>query len=138
MDKKRSAHTSTRPKLAQGHSIAKATSRKARGDCDDSESSSHTHIFRRDKYQSVYRRITSDEFVGVLPSVSGSSDTFQCVHGPGGRPYSQERRLQKNLDPITIREFHFIRVMYKNLYQNYRKKYFVVFTCSVIRQVVLH
>lgn len=103
MDKKRSAHTSTRPKLAQGHSVTKAASRKARGDCDGSESSSHTHIFRREKYQSEYRRITSDEFVGVLPSVSGSSETFRCVHGPGGRPYSQERCLQRNLDPIQIR-----------------------------------
>lgn len=103
MDKKRSAHTSTRPRLAQGHSVTKAASRKARGDCDGSESSSHTHIFRREKYQSEYRRITSDEFVGVSPSVSGSSDTFRCVHGPGGRPHSQERCLRRNLDPIQIR-----------------------------------
>ncbi|CAH2103080.1 unnamed protein product [Euphydryas editha] len=106
MDKKRSTHTSTRPKLAHGQSATKAASRKARGDCDDSESSSHTHIFRREKYRKEYKRITSDEFVGISESISGSSDTFQCVHGPEGKLYTPEGQLKRNLvkelDPIRI------------------------------------
>lgn len=71
-----------------------------------SNSSSHTQYFRQKKRSSEYDRITSDEFVGVIESISGSSDTYRCVHGPKGKQYTQEgllrRNLIKELDPAPL------------------------------------
>ncbi|XP_045784537.1 uncharacterized protein LOC123880455 [Maniola jurtina] len=103
MDKKRSTYTSSAPK-AQAKNKAKDPPKKAKGDCADSASSSHTQIFRRKMFEDTYTRITTDEYLGIPESISGSSDTYQCVHGPEGKQYTEKTKLRRNLikelDPI--------------------------------------
>nr|XP_034839516.1 uncharacterized protein LOC117995640 [Maniola hyperantus] len=104
MDKKRSTYTTSVPKAEAKKNKPKDPSKRAKGDCADSVSSSHTQIFRRKLYDDKYTRITTDEYLGVSESSSGSSDTYQCVHGPGGKQYSEKAKLKRNLikelDPI--------------------------------------
>lgn len=82
----------------------KKSSRKSRAECDISESTSHTQFFKKPRHEELYARITTDEFFGISESISGSSDTFRCVHGSEGKVYSKKsllkRNFKKNLDPI--------------------------------------
>ncbi|XP_032526982.2 uncharacterized protein LOC116777504 isoform X1 [Danaus plexippus] len=105
MDKKRSTYTSSKGKVMDD--IKKTEhSKKAKGDCDDSKSSSHTKYFQRLKYTTEYKRITRDEYLGFSESISGSSDSFGCLHGPEGKLYSTEAKLKRNflkeLDPVPV------------------------------------
>ncbi|XP_072930307.1 cilia- and flagella-associated protein 69-like isoform X2 [Epargyreus clarus] len=72
--------------------------------CESSKSSSHTQFFRKPKYEGGFERISKKEYFGASESISGSSDTFHCVHGPGGKIYSEKGQLKRNLikelDPI--------------------------------------
>ncbi|XP_053624154.1 uncharacterized protein LOC128683024 [Plodia interpunctella] len=65
-------------------------------------STSHTQYFRKDRYVDEFNRITTEEYLGYTESVSGSSDTFQCVHKQGKKYTAKgqlRRNLQKELDP---------------------------------------
>lgn len=102
MDRKESTYTGTIAKLDGEKS---KSLNKAKGDCDDLESSSHTQYFRRKKYKTHYERITSDEYLGKFETLSGSSDTHHCVYGPAVKPYTEKGRLERSfrkiLDPIV-------------------------------------
>lgn len=80
------------------------SSRRARGDCDVSESTSHTQFFKKPRHEEKFKRVNTDEFLGVSESMSGSTDTYRCVHGPGGKQYTEKGLLKRNLlrelDPI--------------------------------------
>lgn len=82
----------------------KNISRKARAECDVSESTSHTQFFKKARGKEVFERVTTDEFLSVSESMSGSADTFRCVNGPKGERYTQKgllkRNMVKELDPI--------------------------------------
>ncbi|CAG9557986.1 unnamed protein product [Danaus chrysippus] len=99
MDRKRSSYISGKGKIMDDI-------KKAKGDCEDSKSSSHTKYFQRLKYTTDYKRITRDEYLGYSESISGSSDTFGCLHGPEGKQYSTEAKLKRNLikelDPVPV------------------------------------
>lgn len=101
MDKKRSTYTSTNPPTAKDIPSKKT---KAKGDCFTPSSSSHTQYFRKEQYKESYKRITTDEYCGISESVSGSSDTFHCLHGPDGKQYTDKGKLKRNimkeLDPV--------------------------------------
>ncbi|XP_045510297.1 uncharacterized protein LOC123705525 [Colias croceus] len=103
MDKKKSAFTT--PKQAK--TISKFDkSKKAKGDCFDSKSSSHTQFFAKEEHGEKFNKITKDEYFHIPESISGSSDTFHCVHGPEGKLYTEDgllkRNLLKELDPIPL------------------------------------
>lgn len=82
----------------------KATLLQARGDYDVSQSTSHTQYFRIPRHETEHKKITRDEYLGVSETISGSSDTYHCVHGPKGKQYTEkglvERNFLKELDPI--------------------------------------
>lgn len=89
--------------------ISKKSRLREKGDCDDSKSSSHTQYYKQKQYTpEVYDKITSDQYVGITSSDSGSSDTFHCKH-PEGRTFSEKtilrRYLEKKIDPIPISEY---------------------------------
>ncbi|RVE53104.1 hypothetical protein evm_002201 [Chilo suppressalis] len=79
--------------------------RKAKGDCLSS-SSSGTQYYKKERHKDTYVRITKDEYFGKSESISGSSSTLHCVHGPEGKLYSEKgllkRNLTKVLDPIPL------------------------------------
>lgn len=111
---------STSTKIVQQLSpVVKVTSNKSRlrekGDCNDSKSSSHTQYYKQNRYApEVYDKITSDQYLGVTSSISGTSDTFHCEH-PEGRTRSEKtlkRLLEKEIDPIPMSEFSWL---YKNM-----------------------
>ncbi|XP_059059905.1 uncharacterized protein LOC131853107 [Achroia grisella] len=105
MEKKRSTFTSSK----SGRGKEKKTDvliNKGKGDCSASQSTSHTQFFRVEKYGKVPERITKEEYLGHLESISSSSDSFRCIHGPEGKQYTAKgkmrRNLLKNLDPLPI------------------------------------
>ncbi|XP_052746667.1 uncharacterized protein LOC112050428 [Bicyclus anynana] len=96
MDKKRSVNL-TQENISRK---SKESARKTRDVCKESSSSSHTHIFRQNKKDKNYVRITSDEYLGILESESGRSDSFGCRHGASR--YSAVTRL-KNFEEDPAR-----------------------------------
>lgn len=84
----------------------KEAMKKAKGDCEVSETSSHTKFFKKDRYEDLYSRITRDQYLGKEESISGSSDSFHCVHGSEGKQYSEKGKLKRNilkeLDPRPV------------------------------------
>ncbi|KAF9797909.1 hypothetical protein SFRURICE_016553 [Spodoptera frugiperda] len=69
-----------------------------------SEETSHTKFYKRNREKNEFEVTTREEYLSISESMSGSSDTFECIHGPHGKEYTQEgllkRNLMKNLDPI--------------------------------------
>ncbi|KAJ0183695.1 hypothetical protein K1T71_000118 [Dendrolimus kikuchii] len=106
MEKKRSTYTTLRSEQDKKVQNANETKRKAQGDCEPSESTSHTQLFRVPRHETKFKRITSDEYFNISESISGSSDTFHCVHGLEGKVYSAKGHLKRNflkvLDPIRV------------------------------------
>ncbi|KAI8430649.1 hypothetical protein MSG28_000850 [Choristoneura fumiferana] len=94
-----------RKKTATKHTPKEAM-KKAKGDCEVSESTSHTKFFKKDRYEDLYSRITRDQYFGKEESITGSSDSFHCVHGPEGKQYSEKGKLKRNilkeLDPHPV------------------------------------
>lgn len=85
-----------------------------------SSNSSGTQYFRREGHGDAFgkrghgdafERIDSSQYVGLSESISGSSLTFNCVHGPEGKQYTDKgllkRNLLKELDPIPVGKLHF-------------------------------
>ncbi|KAM3968388.1 uncharacterized protein ACR2FA_004032 [Aphomia sociella] len=105
MEKKHSTLSSYKPCPEKEKKNAEPT-KKAKGDFNVCQSTSHTIIFRKEKYKDEYERITEQEYLGYSESISGSSDTFRCVHGPLGKQYTDKGKLKRNLvkqlDPVTI------------------------------------
>lgn len=84
-------------------------SRRDRGDCFPSASTSHTQYFKRPRHDLEPKRITTDEFCGVSESLSGSSSTFGCVKKEYTFKGMQKRFFVKELDPIpTGRLNHYV------------------------------
>ncbi|CAK1554778.1 unnamed protein product [Leptosia nina] len=79
-------------------------SKKARDGCFDTKSTSHTQFYAKQDHTELYQRVARDEYLGKFESISGSSDTFHCVHGTEGKQYTKEgllkRNLLKELDPF--------------------------------------
>ncbi|KAG6454112.1 uncharacterized protein LOC115446035 [Manduca sexta] len=100
MDKKRSALNT----FSSGSKKDNEVSRKAKGEGDVSTKSSHTQFLRQPRHETKYERITRNQYFGESESISGSSNTFGCVHGAGGKKYSEKgllkRNIMKELDPI--------------------------------------
>lgn len=69
-----------------------------------SEETSHTKFYKRNREKNEFEVTTREEYLSISESMSGSSDTFECIHGPHGKEYTQKgllkRNLMKNLDPI--------------------------------------
>ncbi|CAH1647817.1 unnamed protein product [Spodoptera littoralis] len=69
-----------------------------------SEESSHTKFYKRNREKKEFEQTTREEFYSISESMSGSSDTFECIHGPHGKEYTAKgllkRNILKNLDPI--------------------------------------
>lgn len=107
MNKRHSSYSKTSIGKAKQEEKSKEPSNKAKGDCNESRSSSHTQIFRRNIHKK-YERITTDEYLGISKSVSGSSETSRCVHGPEVREHTEKTKLNrffvKKLDPIPTGE----------------------------------
>ncbi|KAL0902679.1 hypothetical protein ABMA27_000498 [Loxostege sticticalis] len=89
--------------------------KRAKGDCLTSSNTSGTQYFRREGHGDAFgkrghgdafQRIDSSQYVGLSESISGSSLTFNCVHGPEGKQYTDKgllkRNLLKELDPIPV------------------------------------
>ncbi|CAG9782043.1 unnamed protein product [Diatraea saccharalis] len=78
---------------------------KSNVDCSSS-STSGTQFFRKKRHNDTFEKITTDEYFGKSESISGSSLTFHCVHGPEGKLYTEKglltRNLIKELDPIPF------------------------------------
>lgn len=102
MDRKRTFTLKSESEMNSTKS--KASSRRARGDCDESQSTSHTQLFKIPRHEDQFKRVNTDEFLGISETMSGSSDTYRCVHGPVGKQYTKKgllkRNLMKELDPI--------------------------------------
>ncbi|XP_047523680.1 uncharacterized protein LOC125062135 [Pieris napi] len=98
MDKNRSKFT------AQAKDKSKGTTQRAKGDCFETKSSSHTQYYRKKNHAEAFERITIAEYCGKSESISGSSKSYHCVHGPEGKQYTEKgllkRNLLKQLDPI--------------------------------------
>lgn len=99
MDKDKSKFT------AQANNYFNPKNREAKGDCIKSKSSSHTQFYRKVKPSEAFQRITKAEYHGESESITGTSDTFHCIHGPEGKQYTEKellkRNLLKELDPIS-------------------------------------
>lgn len=80
--------------------------KKAKGYCITPPSSSGTQYFRRESRGDAFERVNSDQYVGLSESMSGSSLTFNCIHGPEGKQYTEKgllkRNILKGLDPIPV------------------------------------
>lgn len=80
--------------------------KKDRGDNSKCTSKTpSTQFFKEDKIKQEYVRITRMEYLSESESISGSSDTFHCVHGPEGKIYTTDkaqlkRNFMKCLDPV--------------------------------------
>ncbi|KPJ08999.1 Uncharacterized protein C7orf63-like [Papilio machaon] len=80
----------------------------AKGDGDTSQSTSRTQYFKREFYTGEIKQLSEKEVKKLKEDLdsSGSSETFQCVHGPEGKQYTEEeilkRYLTKKIDPISI------------------------------------
>lgn len=105
MDKNRSTYTSS-SSPGSVREKPKESMIKARGDCNPTPSSSHTQYYRMPRYGDTFQRITTNEYLDISESISGSSDTFHCVHGSEGKQYTEEGLLKRNilkvLDPIPM------------------------------------
>lgn len=134
MDKKRTPYTSTSPppstKSSKSANVPTSATKspdmmssksankspepkpkkRAKGDCLTSSNSSGTQYFRREGHGDTFERIDSSQYVGLSESISGSSLTFNCVHGPEGKQYTDKgllkRNLLKELDPIPVGTLH--------------------------------
>lgn len=98
------------PVASKSTALPKKSRLREKGDCSESKSSSHTKYYKQNRYaHEVYDRITSDQYLGISSSISGTSDTFQCDH-PEGRTLSEKTLLKRNLvkaiDPIPISEYY--------------------------------
>lgn len=98
------------PVTSKSKVVPKKSRLREKGDCDDSKSSSHTQYYKQNRYlPEVYDRITSNQYLGISSSISGSSDTFHCVH-PDGKTFTERtllrRNLEKEIDPIPISEYY--------------------------------
>ncbi|KAH9636475.1 hypothetical protein HF086_002175 [Spodoptera exigua] len=89
------------------HSSPKFPSRRSkilRELANDSKESSHTKYYKKTREKKEFEQTTRQEFLSSSESLSGSSDTFGCIHGPQGKEYSAKgllkRNIVKNLDPI--------------------------------------
>lgn len=73
---------------------------------DESEQSSHTKFMKRPRRLDEFEHVTRDEYLSKSESMSGSTDTFGCIHKGEGKQYSPQgllkRNLVKNLDPIPF------------------------------------
>lgn len=73
---------------------------------DPSEQSSHTKFYKRPRRLEEFKHVTRDEYLSISESMSGSADTYSCIHGPEGKKYTQKgllkRNILKNLDPIRF------------------------------------
>ncbi|KAJ2954493.1 hypothetical protein O0L34_g2772 [Tuta absoluta] len=92
----------------QSRSTSEDTRRIAKGDCSVTASTSHTQYFRKDPSdEGKMKRITTDQYLGISESISGSSDSFQCVHKIESKKYTKrgllKRNFMKNLDPIPLK-----------------------------------
>lgn len=103
MDQKRRTFT-LKSESKKESTKTKVSSRNARGDCDVSQSTSHTQFFKKPRHEEEFKRVNTDEFLGVSETLSGSSDTYRCVHGLEGKKYTEKGLLKRNLlrelDPI--------------------------------------
>lgn len=82
---------------------------REKGDCNESRSSSHTQYFKQNRYApEVYDKMTSDQYLGLSSSISGTSDSFHCDH-PEGRVYGEKtlvkRYYLKEVDPVRMSEY---------------------------------
>ncbi|KAJ8737618.1 hypothetical protein PYW08_000213 [Mythimna loreyi] len=73
---------------------------------DESEQSSHTKFMKKPRRLAEFESVTRDGYLSISESMSGSSDTFSCIHGSEGKQYSPKgllkRNIVKNLDPIPF------------------------------------
>ncbi|XP_047040831.1 uncharacterized protein LOC124645124 [Helicoverpa zea] len=73
---------------------------------EPSMESSHTKFYKKDRIDKEYKQVTRKQYLSISDSMSGSSDTFQCLHGPEGKEYTEKgllkRNIVKNLDPIRL------------------------------------
>ncbi|XP_063893252.1 uncharacterized protein LOC135117630 [Helicoverpa armigera] len=73
---------------------------------EPSMESSHTKFYKKDRIDKEYKQVTRKQYLSISDSLSGSSDTFQCLHGPEGKEYTEKgllkRNIVKNLDPIRL------------------------------------
>lgn len=73
---------------------------------DVSAESSHTKFYKRPTLLPEFKHVTRNEYLSISDTMSGSADTFSCVHGPEGKQYTQKGLLKsnllKNLDPIPL------------------------------------
>lgn len=89
--------------------VPKKSRLREKGDCNESTSSSHTQYFKQNRYApEVYEKINPSQYLGMSPSISGTSNSFHCVHHEG-RVYDEKTRLKryqlKDLDPIRMSEY---------------------------------
>ncbi|XP_026759124.2 uncharacterized protein LOC113518411 [Galleria mellonella] len=105
MEKKHSTFTSSKSRKKKGKKADMPT-KKAKGNCNVSQSASHTKYYRIEKHRDAYEKITKEEYLGFSESISGSSETYHCVHGPEGKQYSEKGKLKRNLlkelDPVPV------------------------------------
>ncbi|XP_014366424.2 uncharacterized protein LOC106717203 [Papilio machaon] len=108
MDKKRSFNVLATPATGKLNPSNRNKTKDAKGDGDTSQSTSRTQYFKREFYTGEIKQLSEKEVKKLKEDLdsSGSSETFQCVHGPEGKQYTEEeilkRYLTKKIDPISI------------------------------------
>lgn len=108
MDKKRSFNVLSTTDSVKLNINNRNQNKDPKGDGNITQSSSRTQYFKREFYTGEIRKLNEKEVKKLREGLdsSGSSETFQCVHGPEGKQYTEEEMLNKYLtkkiDPFTV------------------------------------
>ncbi|XP_013145870.1 PREDICTED: uncharacterized protein LOC106109021 isoform X2 [Papilio polytes] len=108
MDKKRSFNVLSTTDSVKLNINNRNQNKDSKGDGNITQSSSRTQYFKREFYTGEIRKLNEKEVKKLREGLdsSGSSETFQCVHGPEGKQYTEEeilnKYLTKKIDPITV------------------------------------
>ncbi|XP_063546380.1 uncharacterized protein LOC134754180 [Cydia strobilella] len=104
------SNVNRKPSKTKTNTKATTTTKNASGDCSDiSESSSHTQFFVQKRKFEAYTRTTRDKYYEIQASSDGSSsDSFGCIYGPDGKPYTESEQLKRaflhKLDPVPVEQ----------------------------------
>ncbi|XP_048005899.1 uncharacterized protein LOC125241447 isoform X1 [Leguminivora glycinivorella] len=120
---------------------ATKTAKNAKGDCGEvSESTSHTQFFVKKRKFDPFTRMARDKYYDMqASSESSSSDSFGCIHGPGGKSYTDSEQLKRafrhELDPVPVDETWNTKCPPAYGWEMARKLHFLVMDAEPLRQL---